>query len=122
MSAGVAEEIMVCAELWLSFGSLVRAYAAASESAIPAVHVESANDVIRVTAAAARLEMRCDLETGAGDWQLSFADNTQRHGHLQLLHEGRIAMDGNTLDLDHAAIDLVALVMSAAANSARDAR
>jgi len=36
-----------------------------------------------------------------------------------LLPEGRIDIDGTVLELDHAAIDLVASLMNAAAGSAR---
>ncbi len=99
---------MVCAELWLSFGSLIRAYAAAAFVNVdPALQVEINGDVICVRAGAALLEIRCDLQTGAGSWELRSAGKTLRHGDLQLLQEGRITMDGNALDFDHAAIDLI---------------
>jgi hypothetical protein len=115
--SAVAEERVLFAELWLSFGSLVRAYAAAaSVNAGPGPEVEAAGNTIRVTAGAARLEVRCDPETGAGNWRL----NCGAQGLLQILHEGRVALDGETLDLDHAAIDLIALVMNAATNPARE--
>jgi len=123
MSAATAEEPMVCAELWLSFGSLVRAYtAAASLDVDPAPQVEIKGETICLTAGSARLAMNCDSKTGAGSWQLTSAETVVRQGQLQLLPEGRIELDGKTLDLDHAAIDLVAAVMNAAANPARGAR
>jgi hypothetical protein len=108
------------AELWLSFGSLLRAYAALH--ADPAPQVETTADTIRVIAGDAQLEMRCDPETGAGNWSLTCGATTLTQGRLKLLPEGRIDLDGKTLDLDHAAIDLVASVMNAAANPARDER
>lgn len=120
MSA-VAEETMLSAELWLSFGSVVRAYAAAASVDVrPAAQVEAAGDTIRVTAGSARLEMKCDLETGAGNWTLNRGDAVLAQGRFETLPEGRIHIDGKTLDLDHAAIDLVAFVMNAA--PARDER
>jgi hypothetical protein len=122
MSA-VAEETMLSAELWLSFSSLVRAYAAAaSVNAGPAAEVEVAVETLRVTVGAACLEMRCSPETGAGNWTISRGEAVLTQGRLELLPEGRIALDGKTLDLDHAAIDLVASVVNAATNPSRDER
>ncbi len=123
MSPAAAEETMVRAELWLSFGSLVRAYAAAaSVNSGPAPQVDAAGETVRVTVGTYSLEMRCDPKTGAGNWILTSGESVLRRGPIQLLPEGRIALDGKTLDFDHAAIDLVASVMNAAANPARNER
>lgn len=123
MSAAEAQDIMLCAELWLSFGSMVRAYAAAAaENLSSPLQVEAAGDTIRATAGTARLEMTCDCETGAGNWQLTRGQTSVLQGSLQVLPEGRIDINGKTLDLDHAAIDLVASLTTAAANPARDER
>jgi len=120
MSAA-AEETMLSAELWLSFASLVRAYAAvASANAGPTPKVTVTGETIRVAAGSARLEMRCDPKTGAGNWTMSRGEALLTQGRLDLLPEGSIALDGKPLDLDHAAIDLVASVVNAAASSARD--
>jgi len=112
MSAAASEDTMICAELWQSFCSLVRAYA--SVNADPSPQVEANGDVIRVTAGTASLQMRCNPETGAGNWRLSFGDEPGIRGELQFLAEGRIVIDGKALDLDHAAIDLIARVTKAA--------
>jgi hypothetical protein len=126
VSAVAAERIedrMLFAELWLSFGSLVRAYAAAaSANGGPSAEIESAGNTIRVTAGSARLEVICDPETGAGHWQLISGETAMTQGRLELLHEGCIALGGKTLDLDHAAIDLIAVAMNAATNPARGER
>lgn len=123
MSAATTEDTMIFAELWLSFGSLVRAYAAAAS-----VHAGHAADVVvteqtvSIAAGPARLDMACNSETGVGAWQLTSFETALRQGRLQLLPEGRIALDSKTLELDHAAIDLVASVMRAAKHSAKGAR
>jgi hypothetical protein len=115
------EDRRLFAELWLSFGSVVRAYAAAAPVTVgPAPDVESTGETIRVTAGAARLEFCRDPKTGAGNWQLTSGEARVAQGRFQLLSEGRIDIEGKALDLDHAAIDLVALAMNAAANPARD--
>jgi hypothetical protein len=123
MSPAAAEETMVCAELWLSFGSLVRAYAAAaSVNADHGADVVATEQTISVTAGSARLDMSCDPESGAGSWQLTSFEAVVSQGRLQIRPEGRISLDGKTFDLDHAAIDLIASAMKAAAHPARDAR
>jgi hypothetical protein len=117
MSAAAAEtieETMLSAELWLSFGSVVRAYAAASSvDAALAPEVVMTAELITVTSGALRLDMRVDSQTGAGNWQLLRDETVKVRGQFALLPEGRIDIDGKTLDLDHAAIDLVAFVVSA---------
>ncbi len=123
MSAVAAEETMLCAELWLSFGSLIRAYAAAaSVNAGSAPEIEATDKTIRVAAGAARLVMNCDHEAGAGSWLLRRGESIVTQGSLALLPEGRVVLDGKVLELDHAAIDLVASLMNASANPARDER
>ena len=107
---------MVSAELWLSFASVIRAYAAASAvNADLAPEVTVADDAILIDAGAARLEVRCDPRTGGGTWQLQRDGAITIQGEFALRPEGRIALHEKTLDLDHAAIDLVASVMNAAA-------
>ena len=107
MSAAVAEETLL-SELWLSFASLLRSYAAAAGlSGGPAAEAAIAGESVTITCGAARLQIVCDPVTGAGNWQLRSGAQVVTEGRFDLLPEGRIALDGSTLDLDHAAIDLV---------------
>jgi hypothetical protein len=110
-------------ELWISFASLLRSYTAArglnkAESA----DVMQKGDLIRIVAGNATMELTLHPHSWGGSWCLSSGGSLERRGQLTLLPEGRIAVDGNALDLDHAAIDLVASLMSAAAASARNER
>ena len=63
------------------------------------------------------LSMQVDPHSGAGYWQLT-GSATAMQGRFILLHDGRIALDGKMLDLDHAAIDFAAALMQAASASA----
>lgn len=114
---------MLSTELWLSFGSLIRAYAAVSPSdAGHAPQVATTEETIIIAAGSARLDLAFDAASGAGNWTLSSSEAITAEGLLHLLPEGRIAIDGKPVELDHAAIDLVALLVSAAASSARNER
>ena len=68
------------------------------------------------------MELTRDPYDSIGSWSLSSGMGQQTRGRLALLPEGRIDIDGTVLDLDHAAIDLVASLMNAAAGSARNER
>lgn len=102
-------ETMLYAELWRSFASVVQAYAALAGGT---VEVTAAEQEMILSAGPARLKLRLDLPSGAGNWQLRSGEDVTGQGRLEMLPEGRIAVDGKAIDLDHAAIDLVALVTS----------
>lgn len=113
----------VSRELWISFASLLRSYTAArclndEEWANVALKGES----IRIVAANTAMELTLDPHDWSGSWCLSSGVGQQTRGRLALLPEGRIDIDGNVLDLDHAAIDLVASLMNVAAGSAGSKR
>lgn len=111
MSAPVADAIL--AELWVSFVSMLRSYAgAAALNGGAGPEVEAAEFAVVVTAGGARLTMDVDAAGGQGKWSLAASQ-----GSFVLLPEGRIAVDGKTLDLDHAALDFLALLTEAAAGS-----
>lgn len=120
MSAPVAEETMLSAELWLSFASLLRSYAAAATLHVtPAAEIVITEETATIASGAARLHVVCDPVTGAGNWQLRRGAQPVAEGRFHLLLEGRIALDGSTLDLDHAAIDFIAALTQAAGQDAR---
>lgn len=101
---------MLLTELWLSFASVMRSYAAAGS---PTAGVAVMEDSIVVISGAAQLAMYVDPRSGAGNWQLQREGATTVKGTFALLPEGRIEVEGRALDLDHAAIDFVALVKQA---------
>lgn len=106
--------LMIEAELWVSFASVLRSYvAAASLNSAATFTVDSSENSIRIATGEAVLALQVDPQTGAGYWQLA-GSATAMEGRFILLHDGRIALDGKMLDLDHAAIDFAAALMQAA--------
>ena len=110
MSDALVEDAMLLTELWLSFASMIRSYAAVGDAA---AQVASTQDSIVVISGEARLALHVDPRSGAGTWQLQRGGAATAQGAFALLPEGRIELDGSALDLDHAAIDFVALVRQA---------
>jgi len=110
----VEKETVLAGELWLSFRSVLRSYAAAaslhSEEAARVAWTESA---ITLTGTKASLELKLDLASGRGSWHLHVVSDETAHGSFDLLPEGAIDIDGRVKDLDHAAIDFVGLVTKA---------
>jgi hypothetical protein len=120
LSAAVAEP-MLETELWVSFVSLLRAYfSVGTLDGKTTARVETSETSIILTANAAQLEMHCDPQTGEGNWLLQNSASKSQ-GRFILLPHGGLDLDGKTLELDHAAIDLVAALMKAS-SSARDDR
>jgi len=104
-------EAKLAAELWLSFRSVLRVYAAAaslhSEEAARIAWTESD---VTLTGTETRLNLKLDLASGRGCWHLCVGGAEAAHGKFDLLPEGTIDLDGKIQDLDHAAIHFVALV------------
>ena len=114
------EESMLATELWVSFGSLVRSYAAAASLNLgePAEVAIDGNQ-IEAAAGAAVLSIQYDPGSRRGSWLLRAAGSGQESsGEFELLPDGRVSLDGRTIDLDHAAIDFAAALMQAAARPA----
>ncbi|HTV13565.1 MAG TPA: hypothetical protein VME68_02545 [Acidobacteriaceae bacterium] len=108
MRAAVAEP-MIESELWVSFVSMLRAYAAAAEAhgGVPA-RVEMAEGALTLVAGRAALRVECNVATGSGTRTLLRNGTTLMQGSFQLLEDGRITQGEKAMDLDHAAIDMVA--------------
>jgi hypothetical protein len=104
-------ETKLATELWLSFRSVLRSYAAAaslhSEEAARVAWTESD---VTLSGARACLDLKVDLASGRGCWHLCAGGAEAAHGKFDLLPEGTIDVDGKIQDLDHAAIHFVALV------------
>jgi hypothetical protein len=113
------QETKLAGELWLSFRSVLRSYAAAaslhSEEAARVAWTESE---ITLTGTNASLDLKLDLASGRGSWHLRVAGGEPAHGKFDLLPEGTIDIDAKVKDLDHAAIDFVGLVTKAESQTA----
>jgi hypothetical protein len=106
-------------ELWTSFVTLLRSYAAAAGFHTGVVEVRSSMESVTIGALAVELEMRFDAALGRVTWQKRVAREEAKSGRFQFLPEGTIAIDGTTKDLDHVAIDFIALVTERAKGGSR---
>lgn len=119
MSAPSAQTLLA-SELWVSFAALLRSYiAVARQNSGEAPKIAMAGDSLAVVADQARLEVRYDAEVRAGSWRLRGPHQEETRGRFELLPEGSIALGGEILDLDHAAINLATALMEAGAKSPR---
>lgn len=108
MSATATAEPMLETELWLSFVSMLRSYAAAASLHSPEIYVASSENSVAITASDVRLEMQFRPESSQITWQKSAPHHSSGPGRFELLHDGTVLIDGITKDLDHTAIDFIA--------------
>ncbi|MGB9030033.1 MAG: hypothetical protein WCC27_07940 [Acidobacteriaceae bacterium] len=102
---------MLETELWLSFVSLLRSYAAAANLNLEEhARIEHGETSAALIAGDTRLEMIFDPETGTVTWAMSAPPQPPITGSFAFLPEGTVNIDGTIKDLDHAAIDFVAVV------------
>jgi hypothetical protein len=103
-------EPMLSTELWVSFVSMLRAYAAAASLNGNKVEVHSEKDTATIGAFAAQIELRFDSESGEGVWEKRVAGRPVFPGTFTMQPDGMIRINGAVKDFDHAAIDLIASV------------
>ena len=102
---------MLETELWLSFVSLLRSYAAAANLNLEEhARIEHGGNSISIVASAARLELVFNPETSIVTWQKTAPAHDPIGGSFAFLPEGTLNINGTIKDLDHAAIDFVAAV------------
>lgn len=105
----------LAAELWVSFAAVLRSYAVvASLNGGEVPRVDVFENSVTITAGCTQFSMLCDRTNGAGSWRITDGEREEMMGRFEMLPEGRMLLDGRALDLDHAAIDLVACVMESA--------
>lgn len=103
-------------ELWSSFVSLLRSYAAAANlNRCDPVLVEEAGDSVDVVAGTTCLTLRFDFPGATVNWTGS--GTLASSGSFEFLPEGTIAIAGNVQDLDHVAIGFIASVTHAGRGS-----
>lgn len=109
MIATVAEP-MLQTELWVSFVSLLRSYVAAANLDLHEhARVIQAESSAAIVDGNTRLEMRFHPDTGKVIWEKRIDTFATAEGGFDLLPGGTIEIEGSVKDLDHVAIELVAL-------------
>ena len=125
MTLATVSEVEVRAELWLSFISVLRAYAVIAgfdEAPATTRNLDDSPDSVIWSAPSREGDRRCgltvsyDAKSGEGKWRLS-ADqepfNLKKTGFdalrtsfrsFTLESDGTVSLDGSTIDMDHAAI------------------
>jgi hypothetical protein len=110
VSVTATAEPMLEMELWLSFVSLLRSYAAAASLHAGDVRVSSSANTVKITSGAGELNLHFDSESRQGSWTQCTASSPAVTGNFAMQPEGTIHIDGVTKDLDHAAIDFIASI------------
>ena len=111
MRVQVAPEILARWELWHSFESCVRSYAAVeglSDTESP--KVSAFGDHIDVTWHGVYLGFTMHPGDGTAAWLLEWTGRNSMWGGFQVLPEGSILMADKKQDLDHVAIEFLALL------------
>ena len=107
-------EPMLQAELWMSFVSLLRSYAAAASLHAGEIGVHADGNDVAIVAGGVLLAMQFDPESGVTNWSQRTAAGEPVVGEFKILTDGVLSINGVTRDLDHAAIDFVASVTDGA--------
>jgi len=106
----LTERTGVHSELWLSFVSMLRSYAAAASLHAGDVRVISRENTVTVTSGAAQLDLTFTPESSLVGWNRHSASSAPLTGSFIIEPGGTLAINGVSRDLDHAAIDFIAFV------------
>lgn len=118
MTAAAAEP-MLQTELWVSFVSMLRSYAAARSLHAGEIGVAVTEYAVTIAAGASQLDMQFDPDSSQVIWSRRTASHAPIAGSFSLDPEGRVSIDGAAKDLDHAAIDFIASITEGAKGGAR---
>ncbi len=113
MSA-ILSEADVHVELWRSFSSLLKVYAAAASLNGTEHHIPNLNEEDLVIHAGGRkLDILYHVPTQQGRWSV-VGDGFEERGNFKLTNAGAVVIEGSELDMDHGAIDLIARLTKSA--------
>ncbi len=110
-------EPMIETELWMSFVSMLRSYAAAASLHAVEVRVVFSANTVEVAARDAQLEMNFDPDSSLVRWTKRTGPDVAS-GSFSIEPGGTLSIDGASRDLDHAAIDFIASVTDSAKGGA----
>lgn len=101
-------------ELWHSFAVMLKSYAAAaSMNGISHGVLELTPHSLNIVAVSTTLAVGYYPAIGKGVWSLT-GQGDQRRGAFELSHDGMVTLDETEIDMDHAAIQLIATLTGAA--------
>ncbi|AXC15082.1 hypothetical protein ACPOL_5838 [Acidisarcina polymorpha] len=106
-------------ELWRSFASLLRSYAAAASlNGVEHGVLDLTPGSLEIVVKGSTLRVEYYPTLGRGVWSLTTKDKQERdkqeRGTFELNADGTVALDRSEFDMDHAAIHLVGLLTTAA--------
>jgi hypothetical protein len=108
MTMTAATDADVQLELWRSFSSLLKAYAAAASLNGMEHHIDDLDEEdLQIHAAGRKLYILYHVPSQRGHWSI-VGENFDERGHFQLTHSGAVVLENAVLDMDHGAIELVA--------------
>jgi len=114
MTLPVSSDSEIRIQLWESFLSLLKSYAAAASLHGGRLEVAAISECEALVSAGTRvLDIWCFPESGGGDWAIGRSTG-EPTGDFRLNTDGTIALDGSTMDMDHAAIQLISSLTNAA--------
>src|SRR5258708_29730567 len=116
MSGKPASKPDLRTELWHSFASLLRSYAAAASlHGLKHGVLDLTDNSVNIVAALSTLNVGYFAALGRGVWSVA-AQGKQESGTFELNADGTVSLDGGAaFDMDHAAIHLIGSLTSAAA-------
>ncbi len=114
MSLATSSDSDIRIQLWDSFISLLKSYAAAASlHGLKHEVVDVSECEIFATAGTKVLDIWCFPASGRGDWAIGRSTG-EPVGDFLLNTDGTIALGGSTMDMDHAAIQLIGSLTGAA--------
>ena len=110
---------MLQTELWVSFVSMLRSYAAAASLHAGEVKVSMTENSATIAFGSTRLDMQFAPDSSEVKWTMHTASQAPVTGSFTMLADGTIRINGTMKDLDHAAIDFIASVTAEGKGSRR---
>jgi hypothetical protein len=114
MISGSALKPDIRTELWHSFSVLLKSYAAAASlNGVEHGALDLNASSLHIAAGRSILKVGYYFALGRGVWSI-FIRGKQELGNFELHPDGTVSVDNQVLDMDHAAIQIIGVLTSAA--------
>jgi hypothetical protein len=101
-------------ELWRSFSSVLKVYAAAASLNGTEHHIPDLDEEdLEIHAGGRKLGILYNVPTQQGQWSV-VGEGVNQRGDFRLTNGGAVVIEGSELDMDHGAIDLIARLTKSA--------